>query len=261
VSAADISAAMAASRGKGSVSSAAIAAAGASKALKDTATVDAEKDDDVEDEGAIINDVSGAARTKIAEALSRQDEDAEVDSDEIDPPRRGNKGVPTVKAKVDILDRSQHFGFVSPPADSMDNPPRLAHFWQGGKYYDANGERVRMPGDEENDAKRVAELARTRKQRAVRLRREAEMLESGVEPETPDEDVVAADVNLTQWVLYQRSYRFAEVRKAIHVRYNRIIPTEDEARNFLIDEGVVTEDQVRTAARVAMEGLGRSRIG
>jgi hypothetical protein len=39
-----------------------------------------------------------------------------------------------------------------------------------------------------------------------------------------------------------------------------VIPTEDEARNFLVDENVVTEDMVRTAMRRALREAGRSKV-
>lgn len=214
-------------------------------------------DEDVEDEAAIINEVSPRAKAAMAAAQAAPDDDP--DFAEVAPLQAPS--VPRVKVKVDLLDRSQDFGFVSPPCDSMDDPPQLAHFYQNGKYYDANGNRVKMPGDEENDAARAAELERTRKARAVRLRKEAELLDQGLEPETPDEEVESAGVNLTQWALFQRNYRFAEVRKAIQTRYQRVLPTEDEARSFLIDEGVVTEEKVRSAVRMAFAQQDRTHFG
>lgn len=189
-----------------------------------------------------------------------------INSELSQPPNPAS--VPRVQAsrrRDDMIDRSRarDIGIVTPPAPTLD-PDRFAHLFQPGpsgepRYFDKDGRRVRMPGDDEREAEAAVERQRTALQRAKRLREQAEALERGEEPETPDEDVKEGEINLTEFALFRRNYDFREVRKAIQTRFNIVVKDEEQAIDVLIDQKVVTQQQFNIAARALSRTGGRRR--
>lgn len=158
--------------------------------------------------------------------------------------------VPSLR-KSDVLDRSRKrdIGTIYPPSNG-------AHFFQAGpdgepRYFDAEGFRIKRPGDEVHEAAAAKKREEDRKAKAAKLRRQLAAIDAGEDYEEPDEDVEAAGVNLTRWGLHGARYRFGEVRRAIQSRFNYVAPNERAAIEFLIEQGVFSNEEYLAARRPA----------
>lgn len=138
--------------------------------------------------------------------------------------------------KGDRLDRSRDHG----KCWSATGHP-IAHYYQDGRYFDGQGNRMTMPGDEEREAADAAAQQKRRNAEAAELIRRAEKLKKGEDPEeVEDENGEVDGVNLRKWGLGEASYRFAAVREAIMSKYSRFLASEDQARDYLVEQGVIS---------------------
>ena len=186
-----------------------------------------------------------------------------------------------VQRRHDMLDKSRSFGTVT--GDFFVDGKRV-HYEVGqgpgrlSKLYDNELRRIYREGERENEE---AEAGRRNKPRQAAPpasdeeekmpappeqdfadpddedddeREEAPPPMQGVRTDTSVQFVDGVDsgddVNLSAWALYQVQYRFALVRQAIDERYHRAgLANEAEARDFLIEVGLVSGAEVEAASK------------
>ena len=150
--------------------------------------------------------------------------------------------------KRDVLDRSREFATVW----TSGRPSDAAFFQRGadgvGRHYDSQGQRIQVEGDATREKVEAKTVQETRVATAARLRKAADQLESG---EEPDIDGTEEDgVNLAAWGRREVDYRYAVVRTAIEQRFHKVIHNERDARDFLVEVKVITAADAK-AAKIA----------
>jgi hypothetical protein len=148
--------------------------------------------------------------------------------------------------KGDTLDRSRDHGKCW---SSTGHP--VAHYYQDGKYYNGQGKRIQMDGDAEREAADAEAQEKRRAVEAAALRKRADRLEAGEDPDTVEEgDNGEIDgIDLRGWGMGTKKYRFAAVREAIQHKWSRFVASEDAARDFLVDQGIVARGEDKGARR------------
>lgn len=154
----------------------------------------------------------------------------------------GKAPAPAKPTKYAKLDRSQDFGTIWSATGH-----HKAAFFQKGRHYDAQGDRIVLDGDKENEAVSDAIEKKRRTEHASRLRAQAAAVEAGEDPDAVTGDEEADGVNLALWGSGQAKYRFGAVREAIQARFSRSLHTEHEAREFLVEQGVITSSDLKKA--------------
>lgn len=149
--------------------------------------------------------------------------------------------------KGDTLDRSRDHGKCW---SSTGHP--VAHYYQDGRYYNGQGKRIQMEGDAEREAADAEAQERRAKAEANALRKRADRIEAGEDPDAVEEgDNGEIDgVDLRAWGTGTKSYRFAAVREAIQHKWSRFVASEDAARDFLVDQGVVARGEDKGTRRM-----------
>jgi hypothetical protein len=157
------------------------------------------------------------------------------------------------------LDRSRPFGTVTPIYEG-------AAFAQDGRHFGPDGKRVLLPGEVDDEP--VRHKAAVTQQPAAAIVADAvakspdkprggrpkgstnkpkapkapKALAPAAKPAAP---IVEGEVNLTAWATGSADYIMADVYKAIRTRYSRNVTNEADAIETLINEGVVTADDVK----------------
>lgn len=151
------------------------------------------------------------------------------------------KGAPVAKAakRVVTFDPSRDHGKVY----SATGHPK-AHYFQNGMYFDGQGDRVAMPGDAQREKVDAAARDKQREQKAAALRRQADAVEKGEDIDDVTGDAEIDGVNLKAWAVGDTPYRFGAVREAIQIRFSRSVHNEDDARDFLVDQKVMSQAEL-----------------
>lgn len=155
------------------------------------------------------------------------------------------------QAGVDRLDTSRPYGRVT--GDFVVRGVRVAYEQKarggGSRLFDHEGNRIYREGEKRvappapkrqgGPMKPVAEAAQP--QTAAEAGKEEDDEEEEMPPMTLPASVPEGDdddVNLLAWGERQVTYRWAAVRDAIEARYGRVVNDENEARDFLQEEGI-----------------------
>jgi len=161
---------------------------------------------------------------------------------------------------IDILDKSQDYGIVSPIWLG-------ASYEQNQKLYDAHGNRVYRPG-EERPAADEAETSEDPTPLATEPAPAPQAAPVKGKPQAKAAAPVAvakpvngeAPVNLAAWQAGKAKYRFALVRDAIRDRYKIEVMDEKQAFAALGSVGLISEAEAETKA-AAVKPLREGRIG
>lgn len=146
------------------------------------------------------------------------------------------------------LDKSRPFGTITPLYLG-------AAFEQNGRFFAPDGTRVLLPGEAPEAVKAApgpsqpaavpAEPAK-RPQGRPKGSKNAPKDPPAVASEPVKSDpVTEGDVNLTAWAKGEAEYIMADIYKAIRTRYSRIVATEADAVDTLVDEGAVAAEDVK----------------
>lgn len=129
----------------------------------------------------------------------------------------------------------------------VGDPHYGIHFFQDGLPFDSQYRFVTGYFNDENDSDgKLRELAerRLRKQAGNQTPADEEA-EEGEAGGGDDGDVITAeDVNLEAWATGEANYLFGLVRSAIKKRYAQVVKDQKSAIECLIDEHLVTEEQL-----------------
>lgn len=126
---------------------------------------------------------------------------------------------------------------------------------QDGRYFDQEGNRVRVPGEPEDPApgKDVAKVEPAAEKPKTRSQRQREARGTPAIPEQQQGGPQAAvDLRIWAFGMDKPRYRFGLVSKAIREKYNTVPSGERGAIDALIANGVITLDE----AHKARPGLG-----
>lgn len=149
------------------------------------------------------------------------------------------------------MDRSRPHSTVHgerPPGD----PHAGIHFYQDGLPYDAQEFFVEGHLDDAND--KNGKLRALVERRLRKLQGQTTAADAAAEVIEDDPPLPGAnkagdddDVNLVAWARGETQYLFGNVREAIRKRYSQVVKDQHGAVDCLIDEKVVTEDDLSAA--------------
>lgn len=128
----------------------------------------------------------------------------------------------------------------------------VAHYTQPDRYgivryFDGEGIRLKRDGEPPDGTRPPPPKGQKLRQVPVDRMQQRQVEEIQEEDRQPGDALVVGDVNLTAWMLRQEKYPFAMVRKAVEQRFSRNCGSEADIFDFLLQQGVVTAEQLRTA--------------
>lgn len=153
-------------------------------------------------------------------------------------------GKAAIKAAADAAEKKVRIPKFNASRDhgkiwSANGHPRAA-YEQNGYHYAADGTHIPMAGDAQQAKAQTAAQKKRMAGLAEMYDKKAEAARHGEDPDKITGDDEVDGVDLRAWALRETPYRFGAVRQAIEIKYSRSVHTEHDARDFLVQQKVIS---------------------